>query len=145
MRYVWLVAPILTCLVLASCASTTLQGYEGRARPNDETALITTRRAGFRHLSVDIVSIQLPHGTLPTKTRRARVLPGETCIAVQALTTSLDSAAAYLCFEADAGKTYELRVPAPDGEVMGFRLVNLRTGESVAEAGELPERRSGRR
>ncbi len=143
MRYVWLVIPILTCFVLASCASTALQGYEGPARPKNETALISTRlatrRARSRVSSADIVSVQLPHTTLPTNNRRVRVLPGETCIAVQALTTSLDSASAYLCFVADAGKTYALRVFAPDGEIMGFQLVNQRTRESVAEAGILPE------
>jgi len=125
MRYVWLVAPILTCLVLASCASTALQGYEGRARPNDETALITTRRAGYRHLSVDIVSIQLPHGTLPTKTRRARVLPGERCIEVRARSTAVVSMTAELCFWAYSGSIYEIRVSVAGRE----RELELGEGE----------------
>jgi len=152
MRYVRLVVPILTCFVLASCASTALQGYEGLARPDDETALISTRRpsrsARSPVSSADIVSIQLPHGTLPTDTRLARVLPGETCILFEALVRRedfVDSASAYLCFEADAGTTYALRVSAPDGEIVGFRLENQRTRELVAAAGIVPERRSRRR
>ena len=137
MRYVWLVAPILTCLILASCAGTTLQGYEGPARPDDETALISTRPALRRNIVAEIVSIQLPHGTLPTKTTRARVLPGETCILVNALLRRdefANSASAYLCFEADAGTAYQLLVHRFRGQISGFQLVNLRTREEVALA-----------
>ncbi len=136
MRYVWLVTPILTCLVLASCASTALQGYEGSARPNDATAVISTRRLGpyQRFKSAYIVSIQLPHGTMPTYTKRARVLPGEMCIVIRVLTWSEESISTNMCFEADAGKTYELsRVPNFRAAMTGLRLVNARTRETVAE------------
>ncbi len=115
MRFVWLIASILASLVLASCASTVLQGYEGPARPNDETALISTRRASTQTLgtylgNANIVSVQSPHGTLPTNSRSARVLPGETCIGVRAGSSTVASMTAELCFEAYAGSTYEIRV-----------------------------------
>ena len=100
---------------LASCASTVLQAYEGSARPDDETALITTRRASTQTLGnrvgrADIVSIQLPHGTLPTNSRSARVLPGETCIGVRARSATVASVTAELCFFAYARSVYEIRV-----------------------------------
>lgn len=115
MRCVCLVAPILACLVLGSCATTVLQGYEGPARPDAETALIYTKRAstqtvGTRLGSVNIVSIRLPHGILTTNSRSARVLPGERCIEVQARSSSVSPVTAELCFWAYAGSIYEIRV-----------------------------------
>ena len=100
---------------MASCAGTVLQGYEGSARPDDETALITTRRAstqsvGSRLGRANIVSIELPHGTMPTNTRSARVLPGERCIGVRVSSISVAATTAELCFWAYAGSIYEIRV-----------------------------------
>ena len=105
----------LAVTVLAGCASAPFQGYDGPARPDDETALITVRRASTQTVatrvgSADIVSIDLPHGTLRTNTRSARVLPGERCIEVRARSTAVVPMTAELCFWAYSGSIYEIRV-----------------------------------
>jgi len=146
MRLTHLMILIAMCSSLMSCAGTALQGYEGAARPDDETALIVVPRPrqmrGVRR--AEITSLQLPHGTMAVETRRARVLPGETCIAVQALSNSSESSSGYLCFEAEAGESYELRVGTAvtysDGQgyrksrIESFFLLNRYTREYVAIA-----------
>ena len=144
MRLTHLMILTAMCSSLMSCASRTLQGYEGAALLDDETALIVVqmpeRMRGVRR--AEITSVQLPHGTMAVETRRARVLPGDTCIAVHALSDSLESSSGSLCFEAEAGESYELRVRTvpTDSDREGyrafridsFRLINRDTREYVA-------------
>ncbi len=143
-----MVALIPTCSVLVSCVSAPLQGYDGAVRPDDETALVVLSPARATHARVrntPIISIERPDGTVFTETNRVRVLPGPTCIAVRAMTVrSLDSYSALLCVEAEAGKTYDVRVETAVtmGETMSldeyrivrFRLVDRATQETVWES-----------
>ncbi len=115
MRFIQMITGVTISFVLTSCASTVLQGYQGPARPDDETALITTRRASTQTVAsrvgrADIVSIDIPGGILSTSTRSARVLPGERCIGVRARSTSVASTTAELCFWAYSGSVYDIRV-----------------------------------
>ena len=133
---------LVTYAGLASCASTALQGYEGVARTDEETARIVVRRRG--RVRAEIISLQLPHGTMAVETTNVRVLPGENCIAVRARSRFSESSAAYMCFEAEAGETYELRVGTvltysddagyTEFGIDSFRLVNRFTREYVAIA-----------
>jgi len=132
---------LVTYAGLASCASTALQGYEGVARTDEETARIVVRRGRVR---AEIISLQLPHGTMAVETTNVRVLPGENCIAVRARSRFSESSAAYMCFEAEAGETYELHVGTvltysddagyTEFRIDSFRLVNRYTREYVAIA-----------
>jgi len=142
-RLILIIGMLVTYAGLASCASTALQGYEGVARTDEETARIVVRRGRVR---AEIISLQLPHGTMAVETTNVRVLPGENCIAVRAWPrfSESESSSAYMCFEAEAGETYELRVGTvltysddagyTEFGIDSFRLVNRFTREYVAIA-----------
>ncbi len=147
MRYIWLAAPILACLVLTSCVGAPLQGYEGAVRPDDETALVTLPRARqhWRVSSAQIVWVEWPDGTLAEETNRVRVLPGETCITVRAtIRNSLEFYSAKLCLEAEAGKTYAIGAETvtttaeatgvDESRIVGFSLKERGTRETIVES-----------
>ena len=132
------------CSGLASCARNDLKGYEGVVLPDEETALVLgqPRRArGVRR--AEITSVQLPHGTMAVETTRARVLPGDTCITARVLSERYESASAYMCFEAEAGETYEIAVGTwvtdfyNETRIGSIRIIDLSTRESVTVAARL--------
>ena len=110
MRLIQLFSSILSGLALASCASTTLQGYDGPPRPDTETALVRTRGAGGgRALFMRIVSVDTPRGeVIPVRTRSIRLTPRETCLGVQGR-RGADGPVVNVCFEPYANHHYELR------------------------------------
>jgi len=115
---------IALSVLLASCGSIVVQGYEGAARPESETALVRvltqselTRgsmvwlRPAF---SAQIVSVDSSRGDrISTPARVLRLLPGETCLGIEASFTS-GSIEHDICFEPLANHSYELE--------MGFRV-----------------------
>jgi hypothetical protein len=104
---------MIFCAGLASCANTVLQGYEGPARPDNETILVRAARNGGDRLSanIQIVSVDTPRGEkLPVSTRSVRLLPGETCIGILATSSTMDQESAELCFFGESGDEYEIRV-----------------------------------
>ena len=131
-----------------SCSTSAVQGYDGPTLSDDETALIKMRRPNRmrRVRSAEIVAIDTRVGAISVDTQAARLLPGETCVSVQARTITLHPASGYLCFNARAGNSYEIQIltfvnqfPAfPDlygAEEIGvaeFSLVNTATGNTVA-------------
>ncbi len=103
MKQVTLAGVVLTAL--SGCASTTLQGYEGLARPDSETALV--RVSGYGP-STRIVSVDSPRGdSIPIRTRTLRLLPRETCLGIEVWSVS---ELFELCFEPSADRTYEVRM-----------------------------------
>ncbi len=110
MRLIQLFSTIFSGLALASCASTTLQGYEGPPRPDSETAFVRTRGAGgSRAVYLRIVSVDTPRGEpIPVRTRSIRLTPRETCLGVQG-GRGTNNLVVYVCFEPDANHHYELR------------------------------------
>ena len=106
------VASMVFCLVLAACASGPLQIYEGPARPDSETALISAPRSSNDRLAAN-VRIQSSDdrlgGVVPVTSRSIRVIPRGVCIVARATTSTMDSMSADLCFNAYAGNRYEVR------------------------------------
>ncbi len=147
MRLASLLATSACILCLMGCSSSAVQGYDGPALSRDETALIRMRRPNRmrRVRSAEIVAIDTPVGAISVDTQAATLLPGETCIAVEARTISLHSASGYLCFDVRAGSSYEIQIltvvnefPAfPDlysNEEIGvaeFSLIDTTTGDTV--------------
>ena len=138
MRLMQLLAITVTGLVLASCASAPRQGYEGSPLPDSETALIqTTAQQGRSQITIAAVDDQ------DYTAFQVRVLPGDRCVTIQVsqyLAPDADGVSrlserrdAILCFEAVAGKTYEAGVTYPVSEPGRIWLVDLETGETVAE------------
>lgn len=106
-----IVSSIGAGLLLSACASTALQGYEGRPRPDTETVLISVQRtSGDRGATtIRITSIESPRGEpILVTTTSVRLLPREMCVGVVARTSTLDTMAADLCFEGFAGSHYEV-------------------------------------
>jgi len=98
---------------LASCANAVLHGYEGPARPDNETMLVRAARNSGDRLSanIQIVSVDTPRGEqIPVSTRSVRLLPGETCIGILATSSTMDQESAELCFFGEPGDEYEIRV-----------------------------------
>ena len=96
---------------LAGCASITLQGYEGLARPDNETAVVRATGWGRRtSKSILFVSVDSPRGDpIPIQARAIRLLPRETCIRIE-LTSISGLKERELCFEPYAGRSYEVRL-----------------------------------
>jgi len=143
-RTVLIIAMLAGCSGLASCVTNDLKGYEGVVLPDEETALVLgqPRRArGVRR--AEITSVQLPHGTMDVETTRARVLPGETCITARVLSERFEVASAYMCFEAEAGETYEIAVGTwvtdfyNETRIGSIRIIDLSTRESVTASARL--------
>ena len=109
MRLIQTLAGITICAGLASCTSVPSQGYAGPTVPDSDTALVraTIPRGNVAIRSVRLLSIETTAGEFPLETRSARVLPGETCLTARSRNPEL--ASAVLCFEAEAGKVYEVR------------------------------------
>ncbi len=138
MRLMQLLAVTVTGLVLASCANVPLQGYEGPPLPDTETTLIQTEhQRGYLLVTVAVVDDQ------NYTAYQVRVLPGDRCVTLQvsqSLPPDSDGTSrisersdAILCFEAIAGRTYEARFSYPTDQSRLFWLVDLETGETVAE------------
>ena len=91
----------------------------------------------------EITSVQLPHGTMSVETTRARVLPGDTCITARVLSERFEFASAYMCFEAEAGETYEIAVGTwltdfyNETRIGSIRIIDLSTRESVTVAARI--------
>ena len=133
---------IVICLAVASCTS--FQAYDGPERPDSETALIKTTNV--------IVDPGLyASGDFPTRSfftsldaqdlpdiAEFRVLPGGVCVTLRLVYTPVTGATTarlnpILCFDAIAGRTYEARVRIPAEQPVRAWLVDLDTGETVAE------------
>ena len=132
----------LFCLVAASCTS--FQAYDGPPRPDTETALIKTTsvtvdaplfgQGGFpaRSFFTSVDTQDLPN------IAEFRVLPGDRCVTIRLVytpTTGVDTArlSSILCFDAIAGRTYEVRVRIPENQPVRTWLVDLETGDTVAD------------
>ncbi len=134
------VASMMFCLVLAACASGPLQIYEGPARPDSETALISAPRTPNDRLAANVRILSTDDrlgGVVPVTSRSIRVIPRGVCIVARATTSTMDSMSADLCFNAYAGNRYEVRA-AVSGAASGVtaadvlddtqELLNSRTG-----------------
>ena len=140
MKQVTLAALAITAL--ASCVSTTLQGYEGLARPDDETALVTVERPTNNRgdATIRIVSVDTPLGEpISVAARAVRLLPRETCLGVRAYSSSVASMTVELCFEPSPGRRYQVRASttAPESpmavfDVHGLFLIDRGSQEVVA-------------
>ncbi len=106
MRCIQLPTATAFYLVLAGCA---VQGYEGAALPDSETAFVTANSNADLWIGIGVPGTRISHDL--------RLLPGYRCVNVEA---STGNASYYgglgrvgrefeLCFEANAGKTYEVK------------------------------------
>jgi hypothetical protein len=107
--------PLVTvvCAGLVSCANSTLQGYDGPPRPDDETFLVRAARNTADRLSanIEITSYDSLRGDLiPVSTRSVRLLEGDSCLGILATSSTMDQESAELCFYGEAGEEYEIRV-----------------------------------
>jgi hypothetical protein len=148
MRLIQLCSSILSGLVVASCASTALQGYEGQPLPDSETALVSTKGRGVFNFT-RIVSVDTPLGEpIPVRTLSIRLAPRETCLGVQG-GRATNHLVVNVCFEPYAGHQYELRrqrgpyvidraLYPPEGRGPILLLRDLTTSEIVA-AVRVPE------
>ncbi len=138
MRLMQLLAVTVTGLVLASCANVPRQGYEGPPLPDTETALVQTRaQQGRAQITIAAVDDQ------DYDAFRVRVLPGDRCVTIQVsqyqapdsdgVSRLSERTDAILCFEAIAGRTYEAGVSDSAEHLRRSWLVDLETGETVAE------------
>ncbi len=134
---------ILFCLVVASCTS--FQAYDGPERPDTETALIKTTsvivdttlfgQAGGSPARAFFTSVD--DQDLPD-IAEFRVLPGDRCVTLRLVYTPATGATtarlnSVLCFDAIAGRTYEVRVRIPENQPVRTWLVDLETGDTVAD------------
>ncbi len=106
------VASMMFCLVLAACASGPLQIYQGPARPDSETALISAPRPSNDRLAANVRILSTDDrlgGVVPVTSRSIRVIPRGVCVKARATTSTMDSMSADLCFNAYAGNRYEVR------------------------------------
>lgn len=129
-------------LIVAACSS--FQAYDGPPRLDSETALIqTTSVAVDSQVSASNVSPARSFFTSVDDTNlpdlgRVRVLPGRRCITLRLVytpTTGETTARlnSILCFDAIAGREYEVRVRIPVNRPVRTWLVDLETGETVTE------------
>ena len=135
-------AAILFCLVVASCTS--FQAYDGPERPDTETALIKTT-------NVTVDPSLYGSGDFPARSfftsvddqdlpdiAEFRVLPGGRCVTLRLVYTPATGATtarlnSVLCFDAIAGRSYEVRVRISDNQPVRTWLVDLETGDTVAD------------
>ncbi len=147
MRFIQMFTGITVSFVLAAC--TAVQGYEGAALSNSETALITAKSdQGLR------ISVGVPAPGTGT-THNLRILPGYSCVNVEARRMGRPAPTApggganlasgsleqfELCFEANAGRTYEVKVlqqiRGREGSIVAARIEDAETGE-VLDAKEV--------
>ncbi len=112
MRSTQSVASMMLCLVLAACASGPIQIYEGPARLDSETALISAPGARRDRLAANVRILSADDrlgGVVPVTSRSIRVIPRGVCVEARATTSTMDSMSADLCFNAYAGNRYEVR------------------------------------
>ena len=137
---------ITVSFVLVACAA--VQGYEGPALPDSDTALITTSTRGDRDgLDYRSYFTAVDVYTPLENVANVRVLPGRRCLTLRVPRDTGPSrgrsipADSILCFEAVAGRTYETRAD-PSRRPTATWLVDLETGEMVAEGtlGPVPVR-----
>ena len=133
---------VVLCLTVAACSS--FQAYDGPPRPDSETALIqTTSVAVDAQFNASNVSPAQAYFTSVDDTdlpnlARVRILPGSTCVTLRLVYTPTAGATtsrinSIHCFDAIAGRTYEARVRIPTNQPVRTWLVDLETGETVAE------------
>ena len=149
MRFMQMFTGITVSFVLVACAA--VQGYEGPALPDDETALIATSTRGDRdgwdyRSYFTAIDVDTPLENVAN----VRVLPGRRCVTLRLIREGARGASprgrtgstgSSLCFEAIAGRTYETRVDRSRRPIPTW-LVDLETGETVAEGtfGPVPVR-----
>ncbi len=138
MRLIQMFAGLFVSFVLLACSA--VQGYEGAALPDSETALITTSTRGDRdgldyRSYITAVDVYTPLENVAN----VRVLPGRRCLTLRVPRDTGPSrrgrnisADSILCFEAVAGRTYETRADRSRRPTPTW-LVDLQTGETVAE------------
>ncbi len=133
---------ILIVLTAAACSS--FQAYDGPPRPDEETALI----------EIGPVITRSSRGNIPPRSfftsvddtdlsnlGRVRVLPGGRCVTLRIVYTPYegdDTARlnSILCFDAIAGRTYEVRGEIDEftvNQLLRTWVVDLETGETVAD------------
>ncbi len=150
MKLTQLLMAIVIGAVLAACA---VQGYEGPALPDSETALVQTIQNG--ELLGSSEKLQVRGGFVLTAVEgrdlkgvsQARVLPGRRCISLLVWTPG-DRVESVLCFSAVAGRAYEARFLTPrgrgfQGEILAVWLVDLENGETVASGVLRPASEAG--
>ncbi len=133
---------ILIGLTAAACSS--FQAYDGPPRPDEETALIRTTTLvvelefGAPDSSAGQAYFTLVDDTALPNLARVRVLPGSRCITLRLVYTPAsgeDTARtnSIHCFDAIAGREYEVRVRIPWDQPVRTWLVDRETDETVAE------------
>lgn len=149
MRLTQMFTGIIVSFVLVACAA--VQGYEGSALPDSETALITTSTRGDRDgVTYRSYFTGVDVDTPLEDVGNVRVLPGRRCVTLRLRREAVressprgrtGSTGSSLCFEAIAGRTYETRVDRSRRPIPTW-LVDLETGETVAEGtfGPVPVR-----
>ena len=131
MRFAQTCAGIAASFVLVACA---VQGDTGAVLPDSQTALITANSDTRLWVGVGVPGRRMPH-TL-------RLPPGYSCVNVaasfSAIGRGLDRVLRKfeLCFEANAGKTYEVMVfrgpaqsPRRRWRIQAARIEDVQTGE----------------
>ena len=141
MRFMHFVAATLSCLASASCATGSLQVYEGPPLPDNQTALIAAPRAPNDRTAANIriLSADNARGEAVRVTSRSiRVVPRGVCIQARARTSTLDTMVSELCFNAYAGIRYEVRASvsgASSGGATAVPDVNASPGLQNAQSG----------
>ena len=131
MRFIQTCTGIAACFALVACA---VQGDTGPVLPDSRTALITANADMRLWVGVGVPGRRM--------TNTLRLPPGYSCVKVAASFSSvgrgLDRALRKfeLCFEANAGKTYEVMVfrgpaqpPRRRWRIQAARIEDVETGE----------------
>ncbi len=113
MRLIQMFTGLAVSIVLMACAA--VQGYEGPALPDSETALITAGSGSPVWIGVSVPGTRM--------TQKLRLSPGYSCVNVEAAYGGVADAQIgainrgnsigeelELCFQANAGKTYDVTV-----------------------------------
>ncbi len=107
MRFIQIITGITVSFSLMACS--TVRGYAGPALPDSETALVTANSVPDLWIGISVSGTRISHDL--------RLLPGYRCVNVEVSTGSTNwyggagrrGREFELCFEANAGKTYEVK------------------------------------
>ncbi len=136
------IAGIVMCLAVAACSS--FQAYDGPPRPDSETSLIQIRsvstRSGRGNIPPRSSFTSVDAQDLPN-IAEVRVLPGGRCVTLRIVYTPYEGVStarldSILCFDAIAGRTYEVRGEIDEftvNQLLRTWVVDLETGETVAD------------
>ncbi len=134
---------VVTSIALTACSS--FQAYDGPPRPDNETALVKTTAVAVDSAFSGQGAVAPAQSFLTSTDDRdlpnvseVRLLPGGRCVTLRLVYTpntgdTTSRINSELCFDAVAGKTYEVRVRIPNNQAVRTWLVDLETGATVSE------------